>query len=112
MKRAAPLLYAGWIALCAILFAALSGAEDPSRRRDRIPSNDAGSRAVAALRTDPRYRGYEAVHVAFAAAGEGAPEKRWVVLCDRVPHSGLAGAVVVELDAARGTVLRVRRPRQ
>jgi hypothetical protein len=106
------MLYAGWIALCAVLFFALSGAGDPSRRRDRILSNEAGARAVAALAADPRYRGYEAVHVAFAAAGEGAPEKRWVVLCDRVPHGGLDGAVVVELDAGRGTLLRIRRPRR
>jgi len=105
------LVYAGWIALCAVLFAGLSGAEDPSRRRDRILSNDAGVRAAAlAARQDPRWRGYEPVHVAYAGRGEGGREARWVVLLDRVPHTGLRDAIVVELRASDGALLTVRRP--
>ncbi|HEX7155410.1 MAG TPA: hypothetical protein VF618_28350 [Thermoanaerobaculia bacterium] len=105
-------LYSGWILLCAILFLLLSGAEDPSRRRGRILSNDAGRIALAILRERdrPRFRNYEVVHVAAARAGEGAPEARWVVLVDRVPHTGLREAYVVELEAETGKLLRIRRP--
>ena len=104
-------VYAGWIVLCATLFAGLSGADDPSRRRDRILSNDAGVRAAAvAVARDPRWRGYEAVHVAYAGRGEGGREARWVVLLDRVPHSALHDAVVVELRASDGALLTMRRP--
>ena len=112
MKSRIALVYVGWIAVCAALFAALSGAEDPSRRRDRILSNDAGARAVAvAAARDPRYRGYEAVHVAYAGRGEGGREARWVVLLDRVPHTGMRDAVVVELRASDGTLMTIRAPR-
>jgi hypothetical protein len=97
------LLYPAWIALCAILFFALRGAEDPSRRHGRILSNDAAEIAVRALTQQPRFRGYEAVHVAYEA-------NRWIVLCDAVPHTALARAVVVELDAANGRLLAIRKP--
>lgn len=104
-------LYVAWIAICAVLFFAFRGVGDPSRRRGRILNTNAGSRAVAVLRTrDSRYKGYEVVHVAFARAGEGAAENRWVVLCDAVPHTALREAVVVELRAEDGTLLRIRKP--
>jgi len=32
------------------------------------------------------------------------------VLCDRVPHTALREAVVVELDAANGSLLAIRKP--
>jgi hypothetical protein len=104
-------LYLGWVAFCAILFLALRGAEDPSRRQDRILSADAGRIAVGILRDrDPqRFRDYHVVHVGWARAGEGAPERRWVVLADRVPHTSLREAIVVELGA-NGELLRIRRP--
>jgi hypothetical protein len=102
-------LYILWIAICVILFVALRGAEDPSRRAGRILSNDAGDRAVAILRARG-IRGYEAVHVAYASRGEGGKEKRWVVLCDRVPHTALREALVVELRAADGALLTIRKP--
>lgn len=112
MTRRFTLAYVAWIAICAALFAALSGAEDPSRRRDRILSNDAGARAVVvAAQRDPKYRGYEAVHVAYAGRGEGGREARWVVLLDRVPHTALHDAVVVELRASDGALLTMRAPR-
>lgn len=110
MSRRFTFVYIAWIALCAALFAALSHAEDPSRRRDRILSNDAGMRAVA-LAAQHGYRGYEAVHVAYAGRGEGGREARWVVLVDREPHSGMKDAVVVELRASDGAVLAIREPR-
>lgn len=112
-SRGYAFVYAGWILLCAVLFLALRGAEDPSRRKGRILSDDAAFRAVAILRQQDlsRYAGYEAVHVAFAGKGEGAPLARWVVLCDRVPHSALSEAVVVELRAEDGTLIDTRAPR-
>jgi hypothetical protein len=95
-------IYLAWIALCALLFFAFRGAEDPSRRSGRILSHDDGDRAVAIL----RQRGindYEAVHVAYS-------DKRWIVLCDRVPHTALKEAVVVELRAVDGSLIVIRKP--
>lgn len=106
-------IYIVWIVLCAALAALLSGVEDPSRRRGRILSNEAGVRALAALHTiDPaRYRDYEVVHVAWAVRGEGGNENRWVVLCDKVPHTSLREAVAVEVRGEDGRLLRLRAPR-
>ena len=102
-------LYIVWIAVCGILFVALRGAEDPSRRFDRILSSDAGDLAVAVLRQHGR-PGYKAVHVAYARRGEGGGENRWIVLCDRVPHTALREAVVVELRAVNGSLIAIRKP--
>ena len=102
--------YAGWLVLCALLFIALRGAEDPSRPKGRILPVEAGNRALAIAKTRG-YRGYEVVQVARAKQGEGAPEDRWVVLLDRVPHTRLREAVVVELAIGDGTLLRIRKPR-
>src|SRR5437763_17164727 len=75
------LLYPTWIAVCAVLFLALRGADDPWRPRGRILSNDAAAIAVRVL---PRqYRGYDAVHVALSA-----DHRRWGLLCDAVTHTG------------------------
>ncbi|MBK5260859.1 MAG: hypothetical protein JJE51_14810 [Thermoanaerobaculia bacterium] len=105
-------LYLVWIAVCAILFLLLRGAEDPSRRSGRIRPSDAGERALAALRDrDPaRFSSYEVIHVAFARAGEGAAERRWVILCNRGPRSAMDDAIVVELRAEDGALLRIRKP--
>ncbi len=110
-KNRYPAIYALWIALCAILFLALSGAEDPSRRHDRILSNDAGRMAQQILqKRDRTCRGYDVVHVAYASHAEGQPEARWIVLLDAEPHTAMKKAVVVELRASDGTLLRIRRP--
>ena len=93
---------------CAGLFIALSGLEDPARPKGRILSIDAGQRALVIAQARG-LRDYEVVHVARAKAGEGAPEHRWVVLLDRVPHTQLRDAIVIELDVANGTLLRFRR---
>lgn len=104
-------LYAGWIAICAVLFFALRGLDDPSRRPGRILSTDAERRAVEILRArDARFQDFEVIHVAWARAGEGAAEERWVVLADRVPRTALREAVVVELRATDGSLLRIRGP--
>jgi hypothetical protein len=110
VNRRFGLIYVSWIALCAALFIGLSGAEDPSRRRDRILNNDAAAKAQQILRSDARFRGYEVVHVAYANRGEGGAEARWVVLLDRVPHSALHEARVVELRARDGKLLGIRTP--
>ena len=102
-------LYIVWIAVCGILFVALRHAEDPSRRSGRILSNDAGHRAVSILRQHGR-PGYEAVHVAYARRREAGAENRWIVLCDRVPHTALREAVVVELRAVDGSLITIRKP--
>jgi hypothetical protein len=105
-----PAIYAGWIALCAILFFALGGAKDPSRPNGRILSDDAARMAEQILQKSDRvYRGYDA-HVAYASRGEGQPEARWIVLLDAEPHSAMKKAVVVELRAGDGALLRIRRP--
>ena len=111
MRRRFFALYALWILICAIVFAVLRGAEDPSRRHGRILSNDAADRAIAILRTKG-IRGYDAVHVGYAKRGEAGSEDRWIVLCDRVPHTQLREAVVVELRANDGTLLTIRQPRR
>jgi uncharacterized protein (DUF2252 family) len=104
-------LYVLWTVVCAALFFALSGREDPSRPRGRIQNHDAASRALAVLRqSSASYRHYEVVHVAYTKRGEGGKENRWVVLCDRVPHSALHDAVVVELRASDGSLLAIRKP--
>ncbi|HEX2122232.1 MAG TPA: hypothetical protein VHL59_11365 [Thermoanaerobaculia bacterium] len=110
MIRRAWWLYPAWIAFCAILFVALSGLEDPARPKGRILSIEAGRRALAIARARG-YHGYEVVHVARARAGEGGAAERWVVLLDRVPHTRLREAVVVEVGAGDGRVIVVRRPR-
>ena len=99
------LLYPAWILLCAVLAVALRKGEDPSRRAGRILSNDAGLRAVALLRQADRarYRDYEPVHVAWEV-------DRWIVLCDRVPHTALRDAVVVEVGGKDGALVRMRKP--
>jgi len=102
-------LYIASILLCAIAFVALRGAEDPSRRHGRILSNDAAARALAILRTKG-VRDYDAVHVGYAKRGEAGSEDRWIVLCDRVPHTQLRDALVVELRASDGALLTIRKP--
>ena len=95
-------LYPGWIVLCAVLFLALRGAEDPSRPRGRILSIDAGVKALSVAK-QRGLQNYEVVHV--ARAGD-----RWIVLLDKVPHTRLKEAVVVELKVEDGTLVRVRKP--
>lgn len=102
------LAYVALALVCAILFFALDGLEDPSRPEGRILSIDAGQRALA-IATQRGYRNYEVVHVARGRKGEGALENRWIVLLDSVPHSGLKRAIVVELEEETGRMLRIRR---
>ena len=102
-------LYPAWLLACATLFFVLGGLEDPSRPKGRILSIEAGRRALAVA----KQRGltdYEVVHVARARRNEGAAEDRWVVLLDKVPHTRLREAVVIELRTDDGTLLRMRRP--
>ena len=66
--------------------------------------------AILRRRDPASYHTYEAVHVAYAGRGEGGERGRWVVLCDRVPHSALRDAIVVELDARDGSLITLRKP--
>ena len=100
-------LYPAWFAVCAVLFFALGGLDDPSRPKGRILSIDAGRRA-AAIAKQRGLRDYEVVHVARARKNEGAAEDRWVVLLDKVPHTRLREAVVIELRTEDGRLLRIR----
>ena len=102
----------GWIALCAILFVAFEDLEDPSRPSGQIQSIEAGRRALAILRARDRARfaDYEIVHVARARQREGGTDDRWIVLLDRADRTRLREAFVVELRAADGELLRIRRP--
>jgi hypothetical protein len=102
-------LYILWAVVCAILFAALSNFEDPSRPKGRILSIEAGRRALAVAEARGM-KDYEVVHVARGRAGEGGAEDRWVVLVDRVPHTKLKDAWVIELRASDGALLAVRKP--
>jgi len=70
-----------------------------------VLSDDAAILAVRILRTEAQYRAYEAGHVALSD-----DHHRWIVLCDAVPHTALQRAVVVELDAGNGKLLKVRPP--
>jgi hypothetical protein len=54
---------------------------------------------------------YDAVHVGYAKRGEAGSDDRWIVLCDRVPHTELHEALVVELRATDGALLTIRKPR-
>ncbi len=102
MFRRFWLLYPAWILVCAILFVALSGLEDPSRPTGRILSIEAGVRALDIAR-ERGLSGYEVVHVA-------RNDDRWVVLVDKVPHTRLREALVVELKVEDGTLVRIRKP--
>ncbi len=104
-------LYLGWIALCAILFVALSDLEDPSRPTGRILSIEAGRRALSVAHAHG-LRDHHVVHVARARKGEGGSADRWVVLLDRVPQTSLTEAVVVELGLEDGRLLGIRRPKR
>jgi len=109
VRRRFWVLYPLWIAICALLFVALQHRPDPSRPQGRVLSNDAAVRAIQILQ-QRGLRGYEAVHVAYAGRGEGGAANRWIVLCDRTPHTALRDAMVVELDAADGRLLTIRKP--
>lgn len=107
-RRLFPWVYFAWIALCVVLFLSLRGLEDPSRPKGAILSIDAGRRALA-IGQSRGLTDYEVVHVARAKRGEGAPEDRWVVLLDKLPHTSLRQAVVIEIRATDGELLRIRR---
>jgi hypothetical protein len=109
IRRLFPWIYLAWIALCVVLFLALRGMEDPSRPKGAILSIEAGERALA-IGKARGLKDYEVVHVARARKGEGAAEERWVVLLDKVPHTSLREAVVIEVRVEDGTLVRLRRP--
>jgi hypothetical protein len=111
IRRISPWVYVVWIVVSALLFVALRNLGDPSRPKGRILSVDAGARALSILRShDARYREYEVVHVARARRGEGGARDRWIVLLDRIPHTRMREAVIVELALEDGSLLAIRKP--
>lgn len=62
------------------------------------------------VQSNPAYRSHRAMHVAFSPSGELGPEARWIVLCDRSETAGLRDAMVVEVRARDGALIRIRRP--
>lgn len=106
------LVYPAWILLCVGLFFVLRQLPDPAHQDNRLDRDAAGRRAIQYLmQSDPgRYRSYEAVHTALSPTGELGPEARWVVLCDRPETGGLSDAMVVELRASDGALIRIRPP--
>lgn len=103
-------VYLLWILLCAGLFAATRNMQDPSRRSDRISNVDAGIRATGLLRAafPGQLTEHVVTHVAASRSGELGPESRWVVLFDAPSRPGLEGAMVVELRARDGSLIRIR----
>lgn len=108
------LVYVVWIAISTAVIGATIYLPDTSRDEGRVESEEAGRRALAALqKLDPqRYAGYSVAAIAGSGRGELGPEARWVVLCDRSDRSGLSHAVVVELEADTGRLIRIRKPTQ
>jgi hypothetical protein len=113
-RRRVPfwLVYPAWILVCAALYFLLRGLPDPSQPAGRLGRSEAGKRAEAYLLAhDPlRFAGFEAVHAAHSPAGEVGPEARWVVLCDHPSGEKLLEAMVVEMRATDGQLIRIRRP--
>jgi len=103
--------YAAWTALCVAAFVALGNAEDPSRPAGRISPYLAEIAALDHLETvDPKsYANYETVDSAIYRDRESG-RRVWLVLCDDEQPTRLTRAVIVEVDAASGTVIRIRPP--
>jgi hypothetical protein len=114
LERRWWLLYPAWILLCGALFVILQGAADPSRPAGRIEQNRAAEIAIRHLqRADAtHYSGFEAVDTSFRRGEGGSQSAAWLVLCDSTGKSTLREAVVVEVDASSGKVLRVRSPQE
>jgi hypothetical protein len=103
--------YFAWAGLCAAAFVALGDAEDPSRPRGRISPYFAEIVALDHLESldENAYAGFETVDSAIYRDPVSG-RRIWLVLCDDEQPTRLARAVVVEIDAASGRVIRTRRP--
>ena len=100
-----------WAALCAFAFVALGGADDPSRPRGRISPYQAEIAALEHLRSvdTSAYARFETVDAAIYRDPSNG-RRAWLVLCDDEVPTRLGHAVVVEIDAESGEVIRTRRP--
>lgn len=103
--------YPLWAIVSAGLFVALLGAEDRARPAGRVTPAEAKAVALAHLRSLDGAR-FGAYHVIDANVYRDVSrnESVWIVICDSTPRSALSKAVVVDLDAATGEVVRTRRP--
>lgn len=103
--------YVVWTALCASTFVALGGAEDPSRPRGRIAPEQAEIVALEHLAALDAGAYAQFVTVDAAIYRDPVTDRRlWLVLCDDAIPTRLTRAVVVEIDAGSGEVIRTRRP--
>ncbi|MGK2858475.1 MAG: hypothetical protein ACSLFQ_14845 [Thermoanaerobaculia bacterium] len=103
--------YVVWAALCAAAFVALGDAGDPSRPKGRISPYLAEIVALEHLESidGSAYARFETVDAAIYR-DPASGRRIWLVLCDDEMPTRLARAVVVEIDARSGTVIRVRLP--
>lgn len=104
-------MFVVWTALCASAFVALGHAEDTSRPEGRMSPYRAEIVALDYLEAlDPTaYARFETVDSAIYR-DRRSNRRVWLVLCDDAQPSQLARAVVVEVDAESGRVVRMRRP--
>ena len=104
-------LYPAWVLVCAVLFLMVRDAPDPSRPSGRMTPEKARLTALSHLRAFDAAR-FGEYHVIDAAVYRDLEldERVWVVICDSTPRSALRRAVVVDLDANDGVVIRTRRP--
>ena len=110
-RRRFWLLYPAWILICVALFFALRQLPDPARPSGRIDRDSASRLALQYLvQSNARYGSHTPEHIAFSPSGELGPEARWVVLCYRDEASGFHDAMVVEVRASDGALIRIRRP--
>jgi len=112
LRRRFWLLYPAWILICGLLFLSLRPFYQGPRVNGRLTSDQASERALEILRSndDKRFATYDAVHSAYARDGEAGPGPRWIVLCDHPDRSALREAVVVELEANTGNLIKIRPP--
>lgn len=103
-------VYILWILFCALLFAALRGADDPALPAGRITEREAVESAAASLEALGREGVWREVHAAWSPAGELGDEARWVVLFAQRTPQGRQEALVIEVNGGSGKPIRVRRP--
>ena len=110
-RRFYPALYPAWIVVCALLFLVLRDAPDPSRPSGRMTPAQARVTALEYLAKYDAAR-FGTYHVIDAAVYRDVQrdERVWVVICDSTPRSALKRAVIVDLEADTGEVVRTRRP--
>ncbi|MFA6955813.1 MAG: hypothetical protein WC538_08070 [Thermoanaerobaculia bacterium] len=104
-------VFAAWTALCCAAFVAFGHAEDAARPEGRISPYLAEIVALDHLEAldATAHARFETVDSAIYRDRDSG-RRVWLVLCDDAQPSHLQRAVVVEVDAETGRVVRLRRP--